>query len=391
MRRRFALCVALVAFGFWSSLTALAAGAAAEPLKGLWLTTDFPAVTVRAGDNAEIPLKLRNSGEAPVLMKLAVDGAPKGWDASFTGGGETVEAAMPASDESVDLDLHLKIPADAKSGTENLVVSAKSDSQNLQLPLEITVGDVQPARLELKSDLPSLKGSPSSSFEYSFNVKNDSAKKEVVSLNAEVPQNFQASFTEGYGSQEISSIPVDPGASKDLKVKVQPPSDATAGNYPVKVTAVAANLSADLPLAMEITGQPHLRLSGKDDRLSGAAEAGKSSSVDLVLTNDGSAPAQNIAMTASAPSQWNVTFSDKSVDQLAPGESKTVTAFLQPPAKALAGDYMTTFRADAGGESSSADFRISVTTSTLWGIVGVGLIAVALLVLVGAVLRFGRR
>ena len=181
------------------------------------------------------------------------------------------------------------------------------------------------------------------------------------------------------------------GRVKDLKVKVQPPADITAGNYQVKITAAAANLSADLPLSMEITGQPHLRLSGKDDRLSGSAEAGKSSTVDLVLSNDGSAPAQNIAISASAPSQWNVTFSDKSIDQLAPGETKTVTAFLEPPSKALAGDYMTTFRANAGGESSSADFRISVTTSTLWGIVGVGLIAVALLVLVGAGARFGRR
>jgi uncharacterized membrane protein len=372
-------------------MAALTSGADAEPVKGLWLTTDFPAVTVRAGDNTDISLKLRNSGEAPSLMKLSVDGAPKGWAASFTGGGQTVEAAMPASDESVDLDLHLKIPADAKSGTQDLVVSAKSDSDNLQLPLEVTVGDVQPARLEVKSDLPSLKGSPSSSFDYSFSVKNDSAKKELVSLNAQVPQNFQASFTEGYASQEISSIPIDPGQSKDLKVKVQPPADITAGNYQVKITAAAANLSADLPLSMEITGQPHLRLSGKDDRLSGSAEAGKSSTVDLVLSNDGSAPAQNIAISASAPSQWNVTFSDKSIDQLAPGETKTVTAFLEPPSKALAGDYMTTFRANAGGESSSADFRISVTTSTLWGIVGVGLIAVALLVLVGAVARFGRR
>jgi uncharacterized membrane protein len=39
----------------------------------------------------------------------------------------------------------------------------------------------------------------------------------------------------------------------------------------------------------------------------------------------------------------------------------------------------------------SSDFRITVTTSTLWGIVGVGIIAAALLVLVGAVARFGRR
>jgi len=52
---------------------------------------------------------------------------------------------------------------------------------------------------------------------------------------------------------------------------------------------------------------------------------------------------------------------------------------------------MTSLRANAKGDSSSADFRVTVTTSTLWGVVGIGVIAVALLVVLGAVARFGRR
>jgi len=68
-----------------------------------------------------------------------------------------------------------------------------------------------------------------------------------------------------------------------------------------------------------------------------------------------------------------------------------VKALVTPSDKAIAGDYVASFRANGRGESSSADFRITVTTSTLWGVVGVGIIAVALLVLLGAVARFGRR
>jgi uncharacterized membrane protein len=68
-----------------------------------------------------------------------------------------------------------------------------------------------------------------------------------------------------------------------------------------------------------------------------------------------------------------------------------VQAQITPPAKAVAGDYVTTLRASARGETASSDFRIAVTTSTLWGIVGVGIIAVALLIMIGAVARFGRR
>jgi uncharacterized membrane protein len=392
MRRPFAIPAALLlVITAWGASPALAVTDPPETPKGFWLTTDYPALTVRAGDTAEVPLKLRNQGMAPTALKLSVDGLPDGWKGSFTGGGKTVEAAMPATNDTVDLDLRLDIPASGKGGTHDLTIHAVGGSENLQLPLAVTLGEVPPAKLELKSDLPALKGSPTSTFDYSFTIKNDSGKDQTVSLNAEAPQNFTASFTQGYGSQEISSIPIPAGQSKELKVKFQPPSDVQAGNYTMQVTAGAADLSAALPLTMQVTGQPRLRLSGKGDRLSAEAEAGKATSLELVVSNDGSAPAQNVELSASPPSDWNVTFDTKTVDALAPGETKTVTASLTPSSKALAGDYMTTFRAAAGGQSSSADFRVAVTTSTLWGVFGMGLIAVALLVLVGAVARFGRR
>jgi uncharacterized membrane protein len=57
----------------------------------------------------------------------------------------------------------------------------------------------------------------------------------------------------------------------------------------------------------------------------------------------------------------------------------------------LAGDYIATVRAASRGETNSAQFRVSVTTSTMWGVAGVGIIGAALLIMVGAVARFGRR
>jgi len=68
-----------------------------------------------------------------------------------------------------------------------------------------------------------------------------------------------------------------------------------------------------------------------------------------------------------------------------------VQALITPTAKAIAGDYVTTLRASARGESASASFRVAVQTSTIWGIVGIALIGGALLVMVGAVMWYGRR
>ena len=52
---------------------------------------------------------------------------------------------------------------------------------------------------------------------------------------------------------------------------------------------------------------------------------------------------------------------------------------------------MATLRASSGAESASAEFRLAVTTSSLWGVVGLIVIAIALLLSVGAVARYGRR
>ncbi len=66
-------------------------------------------------------------------------------------------------------------------------------------------------------------------------------------------------------------------------------------------------------------------------------------------------------------------------------------ALITPTAKSIAGDYMTTLRAAARGEDVSQQFRVTVSTSTMWGMAGAGLIGAALLIMVGAVARFGRR
>jgi len=121
------------------------------------------------------------------------------------------------------------------------------------------------------------------------------------------------------------------------------------------------------------------------------ASAGKQTPVPIVITNTGTAPADDVDLSGSAPSGWKVDFNPKSVDRIAPNASKEVQALITPTDKAIAGDYVTTISASARGESASTDFRVTVTTSTMWGIAGVGIIGIALLVMVGAVARFGRR
>lgn len=360
-------------------------------VKGLYLLTDYPAITVQPGATSTVNIKLHNYDMAPERLALSVNGVPKGWTATLLGGGQPIAAAMPAADDTTSIDLRLDVPKDAQIGTQTITVNADGPNTHIALPVAVTLAKQLPAKLSLSSQLPELRGNAHSSFEYTFTIKNDSGKKLLVSLAAQAPNNFDTAFTEAYGTQQLTAIPVDAGKTKDVKLKVTPPDNVDAGHYPVKVNVVADDAKASSEVALDITGQPKLSLAGRDGLLSAAATAGKQSSVPVVISNTGTAPAENVKLSSNAPSGWKVTFEPKSIERIAPNQHAQVQALITPPAKAIAGDYVTGLTASTHGENGSASFRVAVTTSTMWGIAGAGLIGAALLIMVGAVARFGRR
>jgi uncharacterized membrane protein len=75
----------------------------------------------------------------------------------------------------------------------------------------------------------------------------------------------------------------------------------------VKVNAEDA--SAKVDLALDVVGQPQLQVSGRDGLLSARAVAAQQSSIPIVVTNTGTAPAENVKLSASAPTGWKVTLS----------------------------------------------------------------------------------
>ncbi|HEX5232405.1 MAG TPA: NEW3 domain-containing protein [Bradyrhizobium sp.] len=386
-----ALYLAPLAFAVGLVVSSVQAAETPRDIKGLYLMTDYPAVTVRPGTTSNIPLRLQNYGLDPQRYQLSVTGVPSGWTATLLGGGQPVAAAMPAPDASVALQLRLDVPANTALSGQTLTVKAEGQGVDATLPLNVALAKELPAKLSVTSKLPSLRGSPKSNFEYTLTIKNDSGRNVVASFAADAPTNFETSFTEAYGTQELSSIPIEAGQSKDIKLKVRPPSTIDAGHFPVKVTVNAEDASAKVELALDVVGQPQLTVSGRDGLLSARAVAAQQSSIPVVVTNTGSAPAENIELASTAPTGWKVTFSPATIDRLVPGKDAEVQALVTPGDKSLAGDYMTTIRATSRGESASGQFRITVATSTVWGMVGAGVIGVALLLMLGAVARFGRR
>ncbi|MDP1840730.1 MAG: hypothetical protein Q8L19_19695, partial [Reyranella sp.] len=115
MRRLIALLavLALPVLGPVLGSQAFAQAPVAPVMQGLFLLTDYPSQTVRAGEITTIRVKMQNSGLAPEAMALSLSGVPAGWKIDILGGGQAVASAMPGQNESVTLQLRVEVPKDA--------------------------------------------------------------------------------------------------------------------------------------------------------------------------------------------------------------------------------------------------------------------------------------
>lgn len=385
---RTALLIACLALPLLGSAPARAQSGQPQS-EALTLFTRYPSQELAIGDSITFPLTMRTGG-APQLVQLELQNLPEGWTASFRGDGKVIHSAFVDAKEDTKVDLKVETPRAVKPDTYRFNVLARVAAAQVPLPLELTVKDKAPAGLKLDVDLPMLRGAPDTTFRYDARLAYDGDESTTVNLQAEAPSGLQVSFK--LAGQDVTSLPLTANDTKNVSIEVKPFADLPAGSYDVKVTAQGGSLQASTLLKADVTGQAELALSGPDGRLSGQAQIGATTPLKLVLQNKGSAPLRNVELSASQPGGWNVTFEPRQIAELASGQTMEVTANVKPSDQAIAGDYQLTFTArPQDSPSKSADFRLTLLTSTLWGIVGVALIAVAVLVLGLAVMRFGRR
>src|SRR5256714_15078744 len=76
-------------------------------ITGLFLTTKYPGLTVRAGETTTVDLALRNFKLPPQSLTLSVPEAADGWKATILGGGQPVTAVQVAPDSEERLQLRL--------------------------------------------------------------------------------------------------------------------------------------------------------------------------------------------------------------------------------------------------------------------------------------------
>ncbi|MCS6880822.1 MAG: NEW3 domain-containing protein [Oscillochloridaceae bacterium] len=383
--RRFVL-TALVLLSLLTLLLPSAPAALAQG--GLTLVTRFPAQQVAKGEDINFPLILRAS--TPQVARLSIRDLPDGWTATLRGDGRVIEAAYILPDEDTRVDLRVEPADNVAPGEYRLSVLAEGNGESATLQLQITVKEQLPPSLVFDVDLPSVRGAPDSTFRFNTTLRNEGDTDLTANLIAEAPSGWFVRFRAA--GQEVTSLPVRANGSESISVEVEAPEGVELGSFPIYIKAESGDVRAEVTLTAEVVGQPQVNLTTPDGRLSGQATIGQTATYTLLVRNTGAAPARNITLSGTPPSGWTVEFQPATIAELGAGAEQEVTVSVRPADKAVAGDYVVSFSArPEEGRSSSIDYRITVLTSTLWGIVGIVLIAIAVGVVGLAVSRFGRR
>mgnify|MGYP000425484829 FL=1 len=85
---------------------------------GLDLNTDYPGISVKPGDNLNIPITLENHTGASLDADLEVSAMPEGWEGYLQGGSYQVSRIhVKNGDDGSQVTLHVTVPKELTEGT----------------------------------------------------------------------------------------------------------------------------------------------------------------------------------------------------------------------------------------------------------------------------------
>lgn len=357
------------------------------------VSTTYPSVVTGKGNEITFPVQVNNKGSVDEWLKLEITGAPDGWNPSLKDRGFVVREVFVPAGQNQEITLSMTPPANAQAADYRITVKAVSLDGLISSSLELKVGIAENVStgLKLSTQYPMLRGEASSTFGFKLDLVNQATEDRTINLSANAPEGWEVTFKPAYESTQLTSLRVKAGATQGLDVTVRPPAQAAPGEYPIQVTASSGGDKASVDLSITLTGTGKLSFTTASGRLNAEATAGSETILQAVLQNVGAADLQNITFSASTPDGWTVNFEPDKVAELKTGAAQQINVRIKPSSKAIAGDYVVTMRASSGMTSDSRDIRVSVTTSTAWGLVGVLIVGIVLVGMTGMYMRLGRR
>lgn len=374
---------------------------AAGPLE---MTTAYPSVVADPGAKVTFPVAVTT--DTPQRVDLKVTQQPQGWSTRLRGSGSTIAAVAtvpgstsgttaspgPYNTNYASFTAEVTVAADAQPGANQVIIEGTTAAgTTVQLTLDISVEANQAGSVTMTTDFPELTGPTSTTFRFNLTLTNDTNQQVTFGLETDAPVGWTVTANPA-GETNAASAVVDAGANTQVSVSAKASSDTPAGKYNLTVRAVGGPQPVEAPLTVNVTGTFSMSLSTSDGRLNASVTAGNSSTLNLVVSNDGSSDLTGVKMSATPPQKWKVTFTPDTVDVPA-GQTAPVQANITSANDALSGDYLLTINARTADStaSDSVQIRTTVDTAPIGYIIGIGILVVVGIGLFFVFQRYGRR
>jgi len=273
----------------------------------------------------------------------------------------------------------------------------------LAAPLTVSAADSTPTPaalppvIKLTCDVPSYSDNSGVTFNYIVTLTysgNDTITANLTTIN---PPGWKPTIT--FSGKEISSIPIGPmnygtPDSKTLSISLSPNQGTSPdpGEYKMVLKATSGQLNQTIDLTAVVKAKYQFSIATDTGNLATRATAGKDNHFLINLKNTGSVPLENLNLSVSKPESWKITFSPDKVTSLGAGQSLQEDVIITPPSgKTVAGDYIITISSSNSQVSSNMEVRVTVETSSIWGIVSIAIIILVIAGLAVLFLKLGRR
>jgi uncharacterized membrane protein len=366
-----------------------------RPERGIAVYPEFSGVIVSKGESVRMDLILDNKGRTDETIDVKISNIPKGWKAQLKGGSYLVTGMYVPNGKTKNLALNLEPDKTIGIGTYVFQFDAQTADGKFTSTHKLTV-DVQERiagvdDIQITTSYPVLRGQTDARFEFSIEVMNKIESDRILNLAAIGPEKWEINFKPSYETKLISSLRIKGGQSQTVAVEVNPPKDASPGEYPILVRISSGDKKAEVKLMVILTGIYKLDAGTPTGILSLEAMPGKTANLSLFVKNTGSAINRNVTFSSFKPENWEVIFKPEKIDALEPNALKQVEVTIKPASQALVGDYSVGVMVNGEKSDKTVEFRVTVKASTAWGWIGIGIIIVVIAGLSALFIWLGRR
>lgn len=388
----------VAAAGFHSNGYAAEADTTPPPKETFNLILPFKNLTVGQGQEVTMDTEIVNRRKDPVEVSISLDSVPKGWEVNFNSRYPSfpIRSVQVQGEKSTTIEFKGKVPEATRPGVYQIKVTGKDNNGPTQyvetLNITVTSKKVETGGLKLTSQYPVLSTGSGQTLKFTVDLKNETNKPLTTSLAAQTPPGWTLRFKPQFGDQQISSIQLKESGSETLSVEIDTPVKADAKEQPITVTARSGAFEASATVKVSLKGTQDLKMGSLGGTLNTSVTAGKKSPVDFVVGNAGTAPIRNLSFVTKKPSdKWTVEFKPDKIDAIEPGQVREIKMEVLAPDRTIAGDYLLTLTANSPEVTKSVEFRVTVSTPTIWGWIGFGIVGLVVLGLAIVFFRLGRR